>query len=231
MRLWTAIAATVLTTACQDRVPVRGSGASFPNPLYQAWALAYNRTGRDSMVDYQKKGSSAGIMDVTKGHVHFGASDAPMLAEERARAPDVIHLPTAAGPVAMVAHLDGHRPVLDGPTLCRIYRGSVRSWSAPAIQTLQAEGTPPLPDLPILPVRRADGSGTTYLFTSYLGRVCPEWAKEVGVGKAVPWPSGTLGGKGNDGVAQVVQQTPGALGYVELKFAEAAGFEPLPLRN
>ncbi len=226
------LAASLGNLACSadTTIPIRGSGASFPNPLYQAWALEYNRAGYPSQIDYQKKGSSAGIQDITKRHVHFGATDAPMNAEERARAPGLMHLPTVAGPVALVVNgVDPERVILDGATVAAIYRGSIRRWNAAKIAALNPGLD--LPDLPIVPVRRADGSGTTYIFTCYLARVSTHFADQVGRGKAVRWPAHTLGGKGNDGVAQVVKNTPGAIGYVELKFARSAGLEPLALRN
>lgn len=224
------ILAAVVAGGCSvdDRIPVRGSGATFPNPIYQHWALEFNRSKLNARVDYQKKGSSAGIRDITKRHVHFGATDAPLNDEESQRRPDLLHIPTVAGAVAIIANLPVH-PALDGPTVAAIYEGSVTRWNDPRIAGLNPGLD--LPEQDIIAVRRADGSGTTFVFTSYLARVSKRFGETHGVAKSIKWPSHTLGAKGNDGLAQVVQNTEGSVGYVEHKFAEAAGIEPLPLIN
>jgi phosphate transport system substrate-binding protein len=206
-----------------------GAGATFPYPIYSKWFSDYSREN-PVRVNYQSQGSGAGIRQVTEGTVDFGASDAPMTEEELARKPDVLHVPTVLGAVAVAYNVPGlAQPLkLDGATLAAVFQGQVKKWNDPRIAALNAGVA--LPDQDILPVYRTDGSGTTYVFTDYLSAVSPEWKTAVGVGKSVKWPAG-LGAKGNEGVTGQVKQTPGAIGYVELAYAQQNQLAVAQMRN
>ena len=202
----------------QDGAPtagpgVTGAGASFPAPLYAKWASDYQKAA-SVRVNYQSMGSSAGLRQVEAKTVDFGASDAPLKDEELAQK-GLIQFPTVIGGVVPVVNLKGISPGqlrLTGPVLADIYLGRIKRWNDPAITALNP-GLP-LPDGMIAPVRRADGSGTTFLFTNYLSKVSPAWREQVGEGTAVNWPT-SAGGKGNEGVAAFVGRLPNAIGYVE----------------
>jgi len=195
-----------------------GAGATFPYPLYSKWFDVYNKkTG--VQINYQSVGSGAGIQQLTQRTVDFGASDAPMTDEQLKAAPgEVLHIPTVLGAVVVTYNLPGVDKglKLSGDTLAGIFLGSVKRWSDPRI----AADNPgvKLPDTDIAVVHRSDGSGTTNIFTDYLSAVSPEWKTKVGKSTSVNWPVG-IGGKGNEGVAGQVKQTPGAIGYVELAYA------------
>jgi phosphate transport system substrate-binding protein len=210
-------------------VKLNGAGATFPNPIYSKWFSTY-AASHPVQVNYQSVGSGAGIQQVTAGTVDFGASDAPMNDEELARKPDIIHVPTVLGAVAVAYNLPGlAQPLrLDGATLAGIFTGRVTKWNAPEIAALNPGVALPADD--ILPVYRTDGSGTTYVFTDYLSTVSPEWKAQVGTGKSVKWPTG-LGAKGNEGVTGQVKQSPGAIGYVELAYAQQNRLPVAALRN
>jgi phosphate transport system substrate-binding protein len=210
-------------------VTLTGAGATFPYPIYSKWFSDYARAN-PVRVNYQSQGSGAGIRQITEGTVDFGASDAPMTDEELARKPDVLHIPTVMGAVAVSYNLPGvTQPLkLDGPTLAAIFMGQVRKWNDARIARLNAGVA--LPDQDILPVYRTDGSGTTYVFTDYLAAVSPEWKTAVGAGKSVKWPAG-LGAKGNEGVTGQVKNTPGAVGYVELAYAQQNQLPVAAIRN
>ncbi len=212
----------LLAAAFARGVTLSGAGATFPYPLYAKYFSVYHKaTG--VRVNYQSIGSGGGIRQLFAGTVHFGASDAPLtdkkLAEfEQKRGTRVIHVPTALGAVVPTYNLPGVRAAVrfSGPVLADIFLGKIRKWNDPALAALNPGVK--LPPLPITVVRRSDGSGTTYIWTEYLAKVSPEWKKRVGVGKSVSWPAG-MGGKGNEGVAGLVRQIPGALGYNELVYA------------
>jgi phosphate transport system substrate-binding protein len=215
-----AVAASVLAgTAYAQSVQIDGAGATFPFPIYSKWFSEYNKLHPDVMVNYQAIGSGGGIRQLTNQTVFFGASDGPMTEEQMKAAPDaVLHLPTVLGGVVPVYHLEGVKTQLkfSGSVLADIILGKITKWNDAAL----AKENPgvALPDQEITVVHRADGSGTTYIFVDYLSKVSPEFKEKVGVGTSVQWPVG-IGGKGNPGVAQLVQQTPGAIGYVELIYA------------
>ena len=195
-----------------------GAGATFPYPLYSKYFSEYFRlTG--VQVNYQSIGSGGGQRQLRERTVNFGASDAPLTDEQMAQYPGpVIHVPTAIGAVVPTYHLPGvNQPLrFTGELLADIFLGKVTRWNDPALQRLNPDVR--LPALPITVVHRSDGSGTTFVWTEYLSKVSPEWARRVGASTSVDWPVG-LGGKGNEGVAGLVRQTPGSLGYVELIYA------------
>ena len=209
------LAAGAVSVQAQD---VTGAGASFPAPVYAKWADAYNKaTG--ARLNYQSVGSGAGIKQIKSKTVDFGASDKPLTDEELA-ADGMIQFPTVMGGVVPVVHIEGIQAgqiKLNGQVLGDIYLGKVTKWNDAAITALNP-GVP-LPDAAIATVRRADGSGTSFLFTNYLSKVNAEWKSSVGEGTAVKWPTGA-GGKGNEGVSAFVQRLPNSIGYVEYAYAK-----------
>jgi phosphate transport system substrate-binding protein len=197
---------------------VTGAGASFPAPLYAKWAADYNKAS-GAKINYQSVGSGAGIRQIEAKTVDFGASDMPLKDEELAQK-DLVQFPTVIGGVVPVVNVKGIAPGqlrLNGQVLGDIYLGRITRWNDPALAALNP-GVP-LPDAAIAPVRRADGSGTSFIFTNYLSKVNAEWKAKVGEGTAVNWPAGT-GGKGNEGVAAFVGRLPGAIGYVEYAYVK-----------
>ncbi|MBW8743483.1 MAG: phosphate ABC transporter substrate-binding protein PstS [Sphingomonas sp.] len=203
------------TAAAAD---ISGAGATFPAPVYAKWAEAYKaQTGVG--LNYQAIGSGGGIKQIKAKTVDFGASDKPLKPDELAAA-GLYQFPTVVGGVVPVMNLPGIAPgqiKLSGALLGDIFLGKVTKWNAPEIAALN-KGVP-LPNLPITVVHRSDGSGTSFLFTSYLAMKNSEWASKVGASDSVQWPTG-LGGKGNDGVSAFVKQTAGAIGYVEYAYAK-----------
>lgn len=196
-----------------------GAGATFPYPLYSKWFADYAAKS-GVKINYQSIGSGGGIRQLTEGTVDFGASDAPMSDDEMSKLKTpVFHIPTVLGAVTMTYNVpEITQPLkLTGDAIAQIYEGKITKWNDQAIAA--TNGGVKLPGTDILVVHRSDGSGTTYIFTDYLSSVSPEWAKAPGKGKDVQWPVG-IGGKGNEGVAGQVKQTPGAIGYVELVYAK-----------
>ncbi|VTU35878.1 Phosphate-binding protein PstS precursor [Variovorax sp. PBS-H4] len=216
-------AAAGLFAAALAQVPVlaqeaTGAGASFPAPLYSKWASDFNKaTG--AKINYQSVGSGAGIKQIDAKTVDFGASDMP-LTDEDLKAKGLLQFPTVIGGVVPVVNIQGIKAgelKLSGQVLGDIYLGKITKWNDPAIKSLN--GSLALPDAAIAPVRRADGSGTTFLFTNYLSKANPDWKAKVGDGTAVNWPTGA-GGKGNEGVAQFVSKLPNSIGYVEYAYVK-----------
>ncbi|KAF7599188.1 MAG: phosphate ABC transporter substrate-binding protein PstS [Candidatus Dactylopiibacterium carminicum] len=197
---------------------VTGAGASFPAPVYSKWADAYQKaTG--NRVNYQSIGSGAGIRQITAKTVDFGASDAPLKPEELEKA-GFVQFPTVVGGVVAVVNLPGVKPgelKLTGALLADIYLGKITKWNDKAVAELNPGVK--LPDQDIAVVRRADGSGTSFVFTNYLSKVSEEWKTKVGEGTAPQWPVG-LGGKGNEGVSAFVQRISASIGYVEFAYAK-----------
>ena len=195
-----------------------GAGASFPAPLYSKWASDFNKaTG--AKINYQSVGSGAGIKQIDAKTVDFGASDMP-LTDEELKTKGLMQFPTVIGGVVPVINIQGVKAgelKLSGAVLGDIYLGKIAKWSDPAIKALNPNLN--LPDAAIAPVRRADGSGTTFLFTNYLSKANPEWKSKVGDGTAVNWPTGA-GGKGNEGVAAFVNRLPNSIGYVEYAYVK-----------
>jgi phosphate transport system substrate-binding protein len=212
-----ALACAVVAFAAAAHADVlNGAGATFPQPIYQRWFQEYKaQTGVE--INYQGIGSGGGIKNITAHSVDFGASDAPMSDAELAQAPGLIHIPTVAGSV-VISYNNGIGPGirLTGDVIADIFLGKITKWDDPRITKLNP-GTH-FPNMTITPFHRSDGSGTTNIFTTYLSQVSPEWKDSVGAGKSVKWPKG-LGGKGNPGVAALVKQTEGGIGYIELAYA------------
>jgi phosphate transport system substrate-binding protein len=212
-------------------VDLTGAGATFPYPLYSKWFAKYaSQTG--VRINYQSIGSGGGIRQLSEKTVDFGASDSPMTDAEMAKAKGgpVLHVPTVIGAVAVTYNLpDLKEPLkLNGDVLGDIFLGKVTRWNDARIAALNPGVTLPARD--ILVVHRSDGSGTTYIFTDYLSAVSPPWASGPGKGKEIEWPVG-LGGKGNEGVAGQVKQTPGTIGYVELAYAKQNRLAVASIRN
>src|ERR1700758_1300541 len=209
------LAATVVPAAADD---ISGAGATFPYPIYAKWADAYKKeTGVG--LNYQSIGSGGGIKQIEARTVTFGATDAPLSGEELAKN-GLVQFPMVMGGIVPVVNLNGISPgtlVIDGPTLAKIFLGQVKSWDDPALKALNPGTT--LPRQAIAVVHRSDGSGTTFNFTDYMGKVSPDWKSKVGSSTAVEWPVG-IGAKGNEGVAANVAQTRGSIGYVEYAYAK-----------
>jgi phosphate transport system substrate-binding protein len=208
---------------------VTGAGASFPAPVYAKWADAYNKaTG--ARINYQSVGSGAGIKQITSKTVDFGASDAPLTDEQLAK-DGLIQFPTVIGGVVPVVNISGVKPgqiKLSGAVLGDIFLGKITKWNDAAITGLNPGVA--LPDAAIAVVRRADGSGTSFIFTNYLSKVNEEWKAKVGEGTAVNWPTGA-GGKGNEGVSSYVTRLPNSIGYVEYAYAKQNKMSYVQLRN
>ncbi|MBE3584175.1 MAG: phosphate ABC transporter substrate-binding protein PstS [Limnochordaceae bacterium] len=240
---WTVVSAAIASLAAATilvagnkpsqaagEVTLTGAGATFPQPIYSKWFYEYNRIHPDIRINYQGIGSGGGIQQITQRTIDFGASDAPMTEEEMAKAPGILHIPTVIGAVVPTYNLPGIRTTLHitGTVLADIYLGKITRWNDPRLTSLNPGVK--LPNLPIAVVHRSDGSGTTNIFTSYLTAVSAEWAKKVGAGKSVDWPVGR-GGKGNPGVAALVGQTPGAIGYVELAYVHQNNLPYILVQN
>ena len=208
---------------------VTGAGASFPAPLYAKWAGDFNKaTG--TQVNYQSVGSGAGIKQIKAKTVDFGATDMPLKDDELAK-DGMVQFPTVIGGVVPVVNIKGIAPgqiKLTGQVLGDIYLGKITKWNDPAIKALN--GSLNLPDAAIAPVRRADGSGTSFIFTNYLSKVNAEWKTKVGEGTAVNWPTGA-GGKGNEGVSSYVQRLPNSIGSVEYAYAKQNKMTHVQLKN
>ncbi len=215
--LRSALAAAVVSVATSAYAfDISGAGATFPYPIYAKWADTY-KTETGNGLNYQSIGSGGGIQQIKANTVTFGASDMPLKPEDLTKA-GLIQFPTVIGGDVPVVHIEGMKPgeiVLDGPTLAKMFLGEIKNWDDPAITKLNP--TIKLPSLPVVIVHRSDGSGTTFIWTSYLSKVSPKWASDVGASTAVQWPTG-LGAKGNEGVANNVINTNGALGYVEYAY-------------
>ena len=197
---------------------ITGAGSTFAAPIYTKWADAYQKTG-GGKVNYQGIGSSGGIKQIVAKTVDFAGSDAPLKDEDLAK-DGLFQFPTVVGGVVPVVNVPGVKAgeiTLSGEVLGDIYLGKVKKWNDPEIAALNPKVK--LPDTDIAVVRRADGSGTSFIWTNYLSKVNTEWKSKVGEGTTVNWPTGT-GGKGNDGVAAFVQRLPGAIGYVEWAYAK-----------
>ena len=224
--LATLLAGTCLVAAAQD---VTGAGATFPAPVYAKWADAYHKaTG--ARINYQSVGSGAGIRQIKAKTVDFGASDMPLKDDELAK-DGLLQFPTVIGGVVPIVNLAGVAPGqlrLTGQLLGDIYLGKVKRWNDPALTALNPGVK--LPDAAISVVRRADGSGTSFIFTNYLSKVNPEWKEKVGEGTAVNWPTGA-GGKGNEGVAAFVQRLPNSIGYVEYAYVKQNRMNFVLLKN
>jgi phosphate transport system substrate-binding protein len=222
-KLYTALAvaaALAATAVADDRL--NGGGSSFINPLMTKWTQEYGNT-RDVQINYQSVGSGAGIQRMTSKEFDFGCSDAPLTAQQlqqaRRQGGEVIHVPVVMGGIVPVYNLGGANVMLNfsGPALADIFMGKITKWNDPKIKALNPQAT--LPDQNIVVIRRADGSGSTYILSDYLSKVSPEWKSQMGVGTTLEWPKSSVGARGTEGVSGQVKQTTGAIGYVELLYA------------
>jgi phosphate transport system substrate-binding protein len=221
--LFLAVLALVAISVAQAALSINGAGATFPNPMYSKWFDDYHKKNPDIEINYQSIGSGGGIKQVTEGTVDFGASDGPMNDEQLKAFQDkhglpILHFPTVLGadvPTYNIAGVSGELNFTP-EAIAAIFLGKVTKWNDPLIAG--ANKGVNLPGSEIVVVHRSDGSGTSYIWTDYLSKVSEEWKSKVGKGTSVNWPVG-LGGKGNEGVAGLVKQTPNALGYVELIYA------------
>jgi phosphate transport system substrate-binding protein len=219
-----AIAAALVPGLISAQTKLTGAGASFPDPIYSKWFHEYLKIRPDVQINYSGTGSGAGIRQVTDGTVDFGASDMPMTdsaiaAFKAKRGTDILHFPTVIGAVVPIYNLPGiAQPLKFTPAaLAGIFLGKITKWNDPAIASVNPGVR--LPNSDVIVVHRADGSGTTFVWTDFLSKVSPEWKSRVGSNTSVKWPVG-LGGQQNAGVAGVVKQTEGSIGYVELIYAE-----------
>jgi len=213
-----AAAISLVSGAAVDAADISGAGATFPYPIYAKWADTYKKETGNGL-NYQSIGSGGGIKQIKAKTVTFGASDMPLKPEELSEA-GLVQFPTVTGGAVPVVNLAGIKPgelVLDGPALAKIFLGEIKTWDDPAIKKLNPKVK--LPSQAIVVVHRSDGSGTTFLWTDYLSKVSADWKSKVGTNTAVEWPAG-IGAKGNEGVANNVTQTAGAIGYVEYAYAK-----------
>lgn len=211
-------------------VRLQGTGASFPAPLYQKWVSEYGKANPNIQIDYQSTGSGVGVNQISSGTVDFGASDKPMSDDELKKAQgELLHIPTVLGAVAVTYNLPNNPELkLTGETLADIYLGKVTRWNDPSI----AADNPgvQLPASGIIVAARADGSGTSAVFTDYLSKVSPEWRERVGAGTSPNWPTGQRA-RGNEGVTAIVKQNPNSVGYVEQIYAEQQKLPVAAIKN
>jgi len=224
-----AIASAIFAT-CATAQQLSGAGATFPAPLYQRWAVEYNKLHPKVQVNYQSVGSGAGVKQFAQGTIDFGASDAAMSDEEIAKVKQgVVMIPATAGSIVIAYNLPGVTDLkLSRDAYVGIFLGKVAKWNDPAIAKDNPGVT--LPDLPINVAYRSDGSGTTFVFTQHLSAISKDWADEVGTDKSVSFPAGA-GGKGNEGVTALIKQSPGTVGYVEYGYAVNNGLSMASLQN
>src|ERR1700761_9417371 len=223
-------AALALSSALALADEVTGAGSSFAAPIYSKWAEQYNKA-TSNRINYQSVGSGAGIKQIKAKTVDFGPSDMPLTDDELA-ADGLLQFPTVVGGVVPVVNVAGLKPgqlKLTGSVLADIYLGKVAKWNDKEITALNPGVT--LPDAAIATVHRADGSGTSFIFTNYLSKVNAEWKTKGGFGTAVNWPASGVGGKGNEGVAQYVQRLPNSIGYVEYAYAKQNKMDFVQLKN
>jgi len=202
-----------------ETVTLNGAGATFPYPMYSKWFSEYNKLHSDIQFNYQSIGSGGGIRQVLAGTVDFGATDGPMTDEQLGQAKSkILHIPTVLGADVPAYNIPGVSEELKftPEVLANIFLRKITSWNDAAIA--KANPGVNLPNQPVIVIHRSDGSGTTYIWTDYLSKVSPDWKNQVGKGTSVKWPVG-LGGKGNEGVAGMIRQMQGSIGYVELIYA------------
>ncbi len=231
MKLLITLLSVLSLQVAAGAIKINGAGASFPYPVYSKWISEYGAKNKDVQINYQSIGSGGGIRQLISQTVDFGASDAPMKDKEMKKAAwPVEHIPTVLGAVSVAHNVQGVSAALklDGSTLANIFLGKITKWNDPAIAALNEGVT--LPSTDILVVHRADGSGTTSVFSEYLSKVSSDWDDEVGVGKSLQWPTG-IGAKGNEGVTAMIKQTTGTIGYVSLEFALSNNIDTIMLKN
>src|ERR1035438_2207935 len=212
-------ALAILLTVAQAKVLINAAGAPFPYPMYGQWFDEFGKTNPDAQINYQSIGSGGGIRQFTEGTVDFGASDMPMTDEQIGKVKNKpLHFPTVLGGLVPTYNIAGVTQELKftPEALAGIYLGKIKKWND--AELTKANPGAKLPDTEIVVVHRSDGSGPTFVWTDYLSKVSPEWKSKVGANTSVSWPVG-LGGKGNEGVAGIVKQTPNSIGYVKLIYA------------
>jgi phosphate transport system substrate-binding protein len=228
-----ALSATIPTASAQEKVRLIGSGASFPFPIYAAWFKEFSKVSNGITVDYQSKGSGAGIQDLINKTVDFAASDSAMTDEQIAKVPQGVQLlPMTAGEIVLAYNLPGVKELrLSRDAYTSIFLGKITKWNDPKIAA--SNPSVKLPDLPITVVRRADSSGTTFVFTNHLSAISPEWKQGPGAGNTVNWPSSDkiIASPKNDGVTATVKQTKGAIGYIEYSFAKLSKADVALMQN
>jgi len=233
-----AILSTMIVSAiasqksfAQGQVTINGAGATFPFPLIDTWRVAYQKVHPNVNINYQSIGSGGGVKQFTAKTVDFGASDAPLNAQERKAAPGAVQIPETIGSVVAAYNIPGiptKTLKLTGPVLADIFQGKITKWDDPQIKALNPGIN--LPSANIVVVHRSDGSGTTFVWTSYLSKSSPSWNQTVGASKSVPWPVG-IGAPGNEGVANAIKGSPNTIGYVELNYALTTGIPYALLKN
>ena len=216
--------------AAQQKTQLTGAGSTFVYPVMTRWIASFQQLNPGVQINYQSIGSGGGIEQLKHGLVDFGASDVALTDQQLAEMPALVQIPESAGPVCITYNLPGlTKPLrLTADALAGIYLGTIKNWNDAAITSTNPGVN--LPNSQILVAHRADGSGTTGIFTSYLSEVSSEWKARVGTGISVRWPVG-LGGKGSEGVTGIVKQSPGTIGYVELDYAEENKLPTAEIRN
>ncbi len=215
----------------QSQVTLNGAGATFPFPLIDTWRVAYQKVHPSTNINYQSIGSGGGVQQFTAKTVDFGASDAPLTATERQAAPGAVQIPETIGSVVVAYNVPGiptKTMKFTAPVLADIFQGKITKWNDPQIQALNPGVS--LPTDNIVVIHRSDGSGTTFVWTSYLSNASPSWNQTVGTSKSVPWPTG-IGAPGNEGVANAIKGSPNTIGYVELNYALTTGIPYALIKN
>jgi phosphate ABC transporter phosphate-binding protein len=235
--LATSIAATLiaglgllgaLNTSFAQQIVLNGAGATFPFPLIDTWRVEYQTIKPEVSINYQSIGSGGGVKQFIEKTVDFGATDAPLTSEEIQQAQSAVHIPETIGSVVPAYNLPVEGLKLTGPILADIFLGKITKWNDPQIQSINSGLTLPADD--IIVVHRSDGSGTTFVWTDYLSNVSQAWNQQIGKGKSVQWPVG-VGAPGNEGVANSINTTPNAIGYVELAYALTTGMKHAAVQN
>jgi phosphate transport system substrate-binding protein len=228
--LWITLLASAASIAASGAT-INAAGATFPGPIYQKWFEEFHKAHSDVQINYQAIGSGGGIRQLTEATVDFGASDMPMTDDQLSKVTKfkVLHFPTVLGGIVPTYNVPGAADLkFSGATLAGIYLGTIKKWNDPAL--VKDNPGAKLPNEDITVVHRSDGSGTSFVFSDYLSKVSPEWKTKVGANTSVNWPVG-LGGKGNEGVAGLVKQTPNSIGYVELIYAAQNKMEYGSMKN
>lgn len=219
---------SVLNVAYAQQVTLNGAGATFPFPLIDEWRVDYQNVKPEVNINYQSIGSGGGVKQFIEKTVDFGATDAPLTPEEIQQAPTAVHIPETIGSVVAAYNLPVEGLKLTGPILADIFLGKITKWNDPQIQSINSGLTLPAEDIVV--IHRSDGSGTTYVWTDYLSNISSTWDQQIGKGKSIEWPIG-VGAPGNEGVANSINTTPNAIGYVELAYALTTGMKHAAIQN
>jgi len=211
-----------------QQITINGAGATFPFPLIDTWRVEYQTVKPEVNVNYQSIGSGGGVKQFIEKTVDFGATDAPLTVEEIQQAPGAVHIPETIGSVVPAYNLPVEGLKLTGPIIADIFLGKITKWNDPKIQSINSGLSLPAEDIVV--VHRSDGSGTTFVWTDYLSNVSSAWEQQIGKGKSVQWPIG-VGAPGNEGVANSINTTPNAIGYVELTYALTTGMKHASVQN